>query len=304
MIAGQLARVPDRQLIKLSLENPNAFLSCKSLDDSLRTLDLKYAVPISTWNRAEDIQDRSHNLGITIVSFVDTEYPKCLRIIPDPPPILHVRGTPEVLARVPGVAVVGTREASKIGLKIAERLGRFLSEYGWIVVSGLAIGIDQAAHKGCMEGRSPTIAVLANGLHKASPKSNESLAMKILESGGAWISEHPIGVEPRKHMFVPRNRIQTGLSAASVIVEAGLHSGSTSQARFCLEQGRPLFAVVPETAENSLKLHAEGTSYLVIRKRALPIRNRKDYTELLNMLDISKTKIIQHTQALDTVLEG
>lgn len=302
VIAAQLARVPDRQLVKLSLTNPYAFLASNTLDDSLRAVDPKYAVPLSTWHKAEDIQERSSNLGITVVSFVDANYPKCLRVIPDPPPVLHVRGTPDILAKAPGVAVVGTRQASKVGLEIAERLGRFLSESGWIVVSGLAIGIDQAAHKGCMEGRTPTLAVLAHGLHKASPKTNELLGMKILETGGAWISEHPIGVEPRKHFFVPRNRIQTGLSAASVIVEAGLNSGSTSQARFCLEQGRPLFAVVPETIENALKLHAEGTSDLVKKKRAFPIRNRSDYANLLNVLEISKTKIVQHVQALDSVL--
>ena len=243
------------------------------------------------WRYADDILDANQELGITTFSFADQHYPMFLKAVKNPPALLHVRGNANVLADLPGVAVVGTREVTKNGAEIARRLGRFLGEQGWVVVSGLAIGVDAAAHEGTLNGGGRTIAVLASGLDNPSPKKNELLAYDILDNDGAWMSEQPIGEPARRQNFVPRNRIQVGLSAGSIIVEAEERSGSISQANFCIEIGRPLFAVMPEDEENSLGLRSSGTEFLVRERGAIPIRSRSDYGELQEVLDKSKLRI-------------
>lgn len=224
--------------------------------------------------------------NILVIDIASVDYPKHLRAIKDAPPLLFVKGSLDAIELTPGVAVVGARASTKAGTEISRRISRFLSENGWVVVSGLARGVDAAAHKGCLEGGSPTIAVLASGLHEATPKQNSDLAQEILTEGGAWVSEHPLGVPPLRNHFVPRNRIQMGLSAGSIIVEAGLKSGSMTQARLCREQNRALFAVTPANPSNPLGLNCEGTISIVEDENygATPVRTKEDYPKLLEIL--------------------
>ena len=220
--------------------------------------------------------------GIVPIPLSSMRYPSTLRLLPDAPPILHVRGNLNVLSKLPGVAVVGTRKATQHGLTIAQRISTYLSENGIVVVSGLALGVDAAAHEGALLGREPTIAVLAHGLERASPRANEPLAMRILETGGLWVSEHAMGVSARPEHFVHRNRIQIGLSSASVIVEGEQKSGSAMQAEYCLRYKRELFAVLPDSA-SPVSTQSQLPRMLVKQRGAHAIVSRESYPELLEI---------------------
>ena len=195
-------------------------------------------------------------LGIRFIAMGEPEYPKTLQAIDTAPPLIAVRGSAEVLAR-PSVAIVGSRNASASGLTFAERLSHQLGEAGYVVVSGLARGIDTRAHKATLE--TGTVAVLAGGHDRVYPAQNEPLLQAILEQGGAVISEMPMGWEPRGRDFPRRNRIVSGLSYGVVVVEAARRSGSLITARFALEQGREVFAV----PGSPLDPRAEGTNDLI-----------------------------------------
>ena len=166
-----------------------------------------------------------------------------------------------------------------------------LSTHNYTIVSGLAIGVDSAAHRATLSCKGKTIAVLAHGLEEAKPKQNARLGQEILENNGAWVSEYPIGRPAQKQSFVQRNRIQVGLSLGSVIVEAAKNSGTMTQAEFCNRESRPLFGVVPEDINNKLRLNCSGTLELVSSGRAFPLRNKQDYELLLNKVTASKSML-------------
>ena len=255
-------------------------------------IDAGRPIVADDWAFADQILDTNERLGIVSYTFLDPSYPVYLKDVKDPPAMIHIRGNPRVLQSLPGIAVVGTRNVTENGREIARRLGQFLGENNWVVVSGLALGIDAAAHRGTLDGKGKTIAVLAGGLDKPNPRKNEELAEEILERSGAWVSEHPVGEPPRRQHFVPRNRIQVGLSAGSIIVEAEEKSGSISQANFCVEIGRPLFAVMPQDDRNTLGLRCNGTSFLVRKKGAIAIRSKSDYDQVLKVLERSKRHVL------------
>jgi DNA processing protein len=180
-------------------------------------------------------------LGITALTLLDPDYPIALRHITDPPPVLFVKGMlppDDTLA----VALVGTRRASPYGRTVAERLGRELAQAGVAVVSGLARGVDTVAHQAVLEAGGCTVAVLGNGLDQVYPPENASLARRVIDRG-ALVSEFAPGVPPDALNFPRRNRLISGLSAATVIVEAGDRSGALITADYALEQGREVFAV-------------------------------------------------------------
>jgi DNA processing protein len=178
-------------------------------------------------------------LGVCLVGLREPAYPARLAEIDDAPPLLAVRGKLSALAR-PMLAMVGSRNASAAGAKIAAQLARDLGAAGFVVVSGLARGIDAAAHRASLA--SGTVAVLAGGHDRIYPADHAPLLDAILEDGAA-ISEMPLGWEPRARDFPRRNRLISGLSVGVVIVEAAQRSGSLITARFALEQGREVFAV-------------------------------------------------------------
>lgn len=193
----------------------------------------------------QGILDSCERLDVNVLSLVDAEYPDRLREVADAPPVIYARGSTSALS-LPAVAVVGTRKASDAGGRAARAISTCLVGEGLSVVSGLALGIDTHAHLGALDAHGCTIAVLAHGLDTISPASNRSLAARIVAEGGALVSEHPPGVPPRPAEFARRNRIQSGLSACSVVVESGDTGGTMIQAEFAREQGRPLFAVLSE----------------------------------------------------------
>lgn len=194
------------------------------------------------WSRRSSrLVDSAGRLGLGIATFASPAYPPPLRLIPDPPLVLYWKGA-EPASCSPAVAVVGSRRCSDYGARTAERVGRELAAAGVVVVSGLARGVDAAAHRGAL-GSGRTSAVLAGGLDHIYPGEHRGLADRIVEAGGCLLSEQPPGERPRAWLFPYRNRILTGLSLATVVVEADARSGSLASARHALDQGREVFAV-------------------------------------------------------------
>ncbi|MDR1389609.1 MAG: DNA-processing protein DprA [Treponema sp.] len=184
-----------------------------------------------------------------------SSYPPQLREIYDPPEQLFVRGRLPGQSR-PSLAIVGTRRPGAAAMKHALRLGRECAQMGITVVSGLALGIDALAHRGCLDGGGITVAVLGSGVDQVYPASNRDLARRILESGGALVSEYEPGTKPAKWRYPARNRIISGLARGVIIVEAPEKSGALYTASFALEQGRDLW--VAPVSDRSL-----GTKALV-----------------------------------------
>jgi DNA processing protein len=183
--------------------------------------------------------------GETSVERDDHGYPRALRHVHDPPSVLYLRGAladHEARLDAPSIAVVGARDATSYGLAIARHLGRALAESGLVVVSGLALGIDGAAHRGALEAGGRTVAVVGGGTDVIYPRQHTALRREILMTG-VLVSEHPAGTPPRPGQFPRRNRIVSGLCLGVVVVEATLRSGSLSTAAHAIEQGREVFAV-------------------------------------------------------------
>jgi len=180
--------------------------------------------------------------GGTVVTFGCPQYPERLREIYDPPPVLWVRGAVGLLSR-PAIAVVGTRHPTPYGSGVAEMLARDLALRRLLIVSGMARGIDSCAHRGALAARMPTVAVWGTGIDVIYPKENKKLAEEILATGGAIVSEVPMGTFPAPQNFPRRNRILSGLSIAVLVVEAGENSGTRVTARCAEEQNRDLYAV-------------------------------------------------------------
>ncbi len=206
----------------------------------------------------------------------EAAYPAQLSEISDPPPILWVTGDPRALAR-PMVALVGARNASSLGTRMAKSLARGLGEAGYLVVSGLARGIDTVAHQAALD--TGTAAVLAGGVDVLYPSENTLLAEEMCRKGGALISEMPMGMQPLARHFPARNRIVSGLSSAVVVVEAAAKSGSLITARCALDQGRDVLAV----PGHPLDARAGGCNIL-IRDGARLVRDADDVIEAIGPL--------------------
>jgi DNA processing protein len=218
--------------------------------------------------------------GIGILSILDSDYPRQLAGIKDAPPLLYVKG--DIAAFGPlSFAIVGTREASEGGRRLAHRIASIAVKHGFVVTSGLARGIDTAAHRGALSEGGRTVAVLAHGLDKVTPASNRDLADELVDAGGALVSEHAPGVPPRPAEYVRRNRIQCGLSVASIMVESGEEGGSIHQARFTREQGRDLYAVLPNDVSKEWGFNESGGKLLVDTMEAVPLRSSSDFLAAL-----------------------
>ena len=188
--------------------------------------------PVANW--LEDPTNR-------VVTLADTDYPQALLNIPDPPLLLYVKGRRELLNR-PALAIVGSRNATAQGLRNAEAFAQAASAAGLCIVSGMAHGIDAAAHRGGLRGSGCSIGVVGTGLDKVYPAANRELAHQLAQEG-ALISEFSLGTPPLAANFPRRNRIISGLSLGCLVVEASLQSGSLITARMALEQGREVFAI-------------------------------------------------------------
>ncbi len=210
--------------------------------------------------------------GARMLCYGDADYPVALMDLPDAPPVLWVQGDSALLNK-PAIALVGARNASSLGLRMARRLAETLAEAGFVVVSGLARGIDAEAHEAALA--TGTVAVQAGGVDVIYPTENAELAGRIAAQG-CRISEQPMGLEPQARHFPLRNRIISGLSLAVIVVEAAARSGSLITARNALDQGRDVFAV----PGHPFDARAAGCNML-IRDGATLIRSAADVVEAL-----------------------
>ncbi len=199
-------------------------------------------------------QDKADKLGARIVTFIDPEYPELLKTIHDPPLALYVQGTFETSDRH-SIAVVGTRHATHYGMETAKRLSRELTVAGYTVISGLALGVDTSAHQAALDAKGRTIAVIGGSLDNLYPPENAGLAKKIACSG-AVVSEFPLGRKPDRTTFPMRNRIVSGMTVGTLVIEAGRNSGALITANQAAEQGRQVFAVPGRVdSPNSMGCH-------------------------------------------------
>ena len=180
--------------------------------------------------------------GGSILTPSDEAYPRQLREIYDPPAVLWIRGNVELLSQ-PGIAVVGTRHPSTYGAGMAEMLARDLAVRRLVIFSGMARGVDTAAHKGALAAKGKTVAVWGTGIDVIYPKENKRLAEDIIANGGTIVSEYPLGTFPAPQNFPVRNRILSGMSVGVLVIEAGEHSGTRITARLAMEQNRDVYAV-------------------------------------------------------------
>jgi len=213
--------------------------------------------------------------GCLILPLDDPRYPPLLREIHDAPPLLFLRGDPELL-QDPQLAMVGSRNPSIQGRETATEFARSLASTGMVVTSGLAMGIDAASHQGALGGSGGTIAVFGTGPDRVYPAKNRRLAHDIVDQGGLLLSEYPPGTDPLPGNFPRRNRIISGLSLGTLVVEAALRSGSLITARLATEQGREVFAI-PGSIHNPL---ARGCHQL-IRQGAKLVETAQDILEEL-----------------------
>jgi len=194
------------------------------------------------WEReAEAELERCRNTGCRVLTLSDADYPRLLREIPLPPPVLYLRGRlqPEDER---ALGVVGSRRPSAYGMQATRMLATELAAGGWTIVSGLALGIDAAAHQAALDAGGRTLAVLAHGLDRVYPRAHRTLHERILEAGAA-LSEFPLGVPPLRWNFPQRNRLISGLSRGVLVTEASATSGALITARWAAEQGREVFAL-------------------------------------------------------------
>lgn len=211
----------------------------------------------SIQDKAEAELRQVRQAGITVITLKDSSYPKSLSAIPDPPPILYLKGLllPEDHQ---ALAIVGSRRATPYGVRIAERMGHDLSIHGFTIISGLARGIDSAAHTGALTAGGRTLAVLGCGLDIVYPPENVRLREEIIEQG-AVLTEFPLGTPPLPGNFPHRNRVISGLSLGTLVVEATQHSGSLITAQQALDQGREVFAI-PGSLD---AVNSHGTNRLI-----------------------------------------
>tara|TARA_B100000446_G_scaffold124060_2_gene116155 strand:- start:8992 stop:10149 length:1158 start_codon:yes stop_codon:yes gene_type:complete len=202
------------------------------------------------WRQFEQTHQRLLQQEVICLTHEDARFPSSLSNICQSPPLLYVKGAVELLD-APQIAFVGSRKASQSGSQTARRFARFLADAGIAITSGLAAGIDAAAHQGAIEANGKTIAVMGTGIDRIYPRGHQALADQILQKGGALVSEFMPGTAPHAGNFPRRNRIISGLSLGVLVVEAALKSGSLITARYALEQNREVYAI-PGSIHNPL----------------------------------------------------
>ncbi len=237
-------------------------------------------------------------LAVQVITLTDPLYPKRLRAIPDPPPLLYYTGALHDRDGL-AVAIVGGRAATPAGRALTEEIAQDLARAGWTIVSGMARGIDAAAHRGALAGKGRTIAVLGCGVDQTYPPEHDQLRRQI-EAHGAVLAELPVGSPPQSHHFPRRNRIISGLSVGVLVAEASLNSGSLITAKLALEQGRDVFAF-PGSAKEARCRGSNG----LIKEGARLIECAADMTEeLLPQIDpVLRTRVMLG-EAVSPVRDG
>jgi DNA processing protein len=235
----------------------------------------------SVWSNAEQTLQNHIQKNVFPIPITDKQYPCLLRLIPDPPPILFAKGKIPILSETKVVAVVGTRKPTSLGIDITHQVAFRLASNEYTVVSGLAKGIDTAAHLSALEARGKTVAVLGTPLDKIYPPENESLA-RCIEKSGVLVSELAFGAPASKAAFVRRDRIQSGLAIAVFAIQTDLTGGTMHTIRFAKRHDRLLFCPEPPEAESTFRQNS-GILRLIRSGRALKVGT--DYNSVFNILN-------------------
>lgn len=270
--------------IKALFESDTVLSSLKLSDkqrSSLNTPD---------WCKVDAILAASSACQSQIIHFDDMRYPSLLKEIHDPPLVIFAKGNIDLLL-TPQLAIVGSRSATSVGREIAHSFAAELVGFGLTVTSGLAIGIDANAHKGAIDGKGPTIAVVATGLDQVYPSRHKQLASEILHNNGLIVSEFPPRTPPKAGHFPKRNRIISGLSLGVLVVEAEVRSGSLISARCAMEQNREVFAV-PSSIRNP---QSKGC-HLLIKQGAKLTESCADIIEELNFHETNALHLKSHSE--------
>lgn len=246
-------------------------------------------------NKSEETLKNSHENNIQCITILDEDFPSKLKNIDDPPVLLFYKGNKECIFENKAIAIIGSRIATIHGLKIAERLGCVFGKEGFTVVSGLAKGCDELAHRGCVNVKGKSIAVLPAGLDNIYPNSNERLANEIIENGGCLISEYPIGTKPFKNFFVERDRLQSALSKVILVVETNIDGGTMHTAQYALNQNK-ILACYNNHDFYSNSEAADGNIKLIIEDKALEIKNEVD-------IEMLKKKIYEDKEFVNESIE-
>ena len=230
----------------------------------------------SDWAKVDDILEKTEKIGAQIVDQASAWYPKLLKQIFDPPLLLWVKGNPEVLD-TQSIAIVGTRRPTHYGRDYCAKLTKQLLSAHVTIISGLAYGIDAVAHQTTVDDGGKTVAVLGSGVDRIYPSRHLNLASKIIENGGAVMSEFPPGTKPDAQNFPVRNRVISGMSLGTLVIESGEEGGSMITARLALDQNREVFAV-PHSLQNS---NGQGGNTLIQKGGAKLVKNAEDVLEEL-----------------------
>jgi DNA processing protein len=225
----------------------------------------------------EDMMTQVREFGVKVYFVDDSDYPDRLKQIDPPPPFLFVRGSLPDFHK--SMAVVGTRSATDYGRNVTKRFTSDLARHGFVIVSGLATGIDSVAHQTTLELNGITVAVLGSGVDIISPSSNYRLGQQILQSGGAIVSAYPLGTQAQKHHFPERNAIISGLCQGTLVIEGGIHSGARHTAKSAHDQGREVFAIPNDVNKYALSL----TNYLIRTSQAKLVENIAHIVEDLQL---------------------
>ena len=263
------------RLLLQAVEHPQLIFRLERHElESIRGIGPKTADEVLTfneWDGVDRILDKTEQTGAQIMTYWDDDYPSLLREIYDPPLMLWLKGDRSVLD-TEGISIVGTRRVGDYGRKMAWKFAESLVEHNLTIVSGLAYGVDGAAHQATIEAGGKTIAVLGSGIDWIYPSDHKGLAARIVETGGVVISEFPLGTAPEMGNFPVRNRIVSGLSLGTVVVASGLEGGSMITAKSALDQNREVF-VIPHPVGHP---NAIGCNSLIKRGMGKLVQNVED----------------------------
>lgn len=239
-------------------------------------------------SKADSIIEKSLEDGIGIISYYDAQFPQQLKHVTDEkgksanPLLIYYKGK---LSAIPqyGIAIIGTREPTREGIIAGEFFAEKFTRKGFNIISGLALGCDSSAHRGALKGHGFTTAFLAHGLDMTYPKENEELAQNILEKGGLLISEYPIGTQPLASYFVERDRLQSGMANATLVVQTGVEGGTMHAVNSTVKANKPLYAVSYKGNVNSAD-KVQGNVRLINERKALPLSSSFDIDVVLNQI--------------------
>lgn len=250
-----------QQIYKLvsELASSNARISTPTIEEIEKRLE--------SGKRIAELHDK---LSIKTINYYDDDYPAILKEISSPPITLFARGNVASL-KMPGLAVIGTRNVSPYAQKVGQRIGEFVAEQGLTVISGLAIGCDTAGHTGCLNAGGITVAFVATPLDQTYPKENTNLAEEIVEKNGCIVSEYPVGTPSNPYFFIQRDRLQCGLANGVIVVETGVKGGTWHAVNGCLKLGKPLGCFTFKEEHYTRYPHSRGNKLLIQKYRAVEL---------------------------------